>query len=174
MFPSVQKGWNLQMNLWKCIWKHIHFKGKTIWNYITINQIFKKSYKDLLLGANENPLPVTVGVPQGSILGPLLFLLFLNDLPAVMETCTTSMFADDTEIEDTCKPEDQSTLENNMNSYLSRLKSYFDTNRLSISVTRCEFMQTGTYESIVKMPKRYQLLSIWECTLMRILNGMKI
>ncbi len=105
-----------------------------------------------MLGANENPLPVTVGVPQGSILGPLLFLLFLNDLPAVMETCTTSMFADDTEIEDTCKPEDQSTLENNMNSYLSRLKSYFDTNRLSINVTKCEFMQIGTYQPFAQMP----------------------
>ncbi len=37
------------------------------------------------------------------------------------ETCTTNMFADDTEIEDTCKPEYHSTLGNNINSDLSRL-----------------------------------------------------
>ncbi len=41
------------------------------------------------------------------------------------------MFADDTEIEDTCKPKDHSSLDNNINNDLSRLKSYFDTNRLS-------------------------------------------
>ncbi len=61
------------------------------------------------------------------------------------------MFADDTEIEDTGKPEDHSTLENNINNDNSRLKSYVDTNRLSINVTKCEFMQIGTYQSIPKM-----------------------
>ncbi len=40
----------------------------------------------------------------------------------------------------------------NINSDLSRLKSYFDINRLSINVTKCEFMQIGTYQSIAKMP----------------------
>ncbi len=106
----------------------------------------------IVSGHLSNPLHVTVGVPQGSILVPLLFLLFLNDLPAVMETCTTNMFANDTEIEDTCKPEDHSTLDNNINSDLSRLKSYFDTNRLRINVAKCELMQIGTYQSIAKMP----------------------
>ncbi len=116
------------------------------------NYLTGRSQSVIVSGQLYNPLPVTVGVPQGSILGPMLFLLFLNDLTAVMETYTTNMFADDTEIEDTCKPEDHSTLENNINSDLSRLKSYFDTNRLSINVTKCEFMQIGTYQSIAKMP----------------------
>ncbi len=116
------------------------------------NYLTGRSQSVIVSGQLYNPLPVTVGVPQGSILGPMLFLLFLNDLTAVMETYTTNMFADDTEIEHTCKPEDHSTLENNINSDLSRLKSYFDTNRLSINVTKCEFMQIGTYQSIAKMP----------------------
>ena len=41
---------------------------------------------------------VTNGVPQGFILGPLLFIIFVNDLLDVVEHCTVNLYADDTAI----------------------------------------------------------------------------
>lgn len=46
----------------------------------------------------SNWQPICNGVPQGSILGPLLFNIFLNDLSYVIEKCTLSTYADDTQI----------------------------------------------------------------------------
>ena len=47
-------------------------------------------------GVSSEWARVSMGVPQGSILGPLLFLIFGKDLPEVVEECTINLYADDT------------------------------------------------------------------------------
>ena len=51
----------------------------------------------ILNGQSSTWLPVTAGVPEGSILGPLLFLIYVND-PSNNLSSTTKLFADDTSL----------------------------------------------------------------------------
>ena len=51
-----------------------------------------------VLGASSRKLSVTSGVPQGSLLGPILFLLFVDDLSNIVKTSRVARYADDTKI----------------------------------------------------------------------------
>lgn len=61
-------------------------------------------------GSHSKPTAVRSGVPQGSVLGPLLFLLFVNDIPSVVD-CSVKMFADDTKLYRTIQQESASRSE---------------------------------------------------------------
>ena len=58
-------------------------------------------------GKSSSPLMVQTGVPQGSILGPVLFQIDVNDLPNYLSESKVSMFADDTAIYATAKSLDE-------------------------------------------------------------------
>ena len=74
---------------------------------------------------------LTCGVPQGSILGPLLFLLYINDIVHLCNSCKPILFADDTNL--IFNHTDLNELVNNVNRELQTLSSWFKVNKLSLN-----------------------------------------
>ena len=78
----------------------------------------------------SEPADLKCGVPQGSILGPLLFLLYINDLPQSVNDCDIRLYADDTCISYTHKI--VKTIEDKLNNDFNTLCDWFVDNKLSI------------------------------------------
>ena len=81
---------------------------------------------------------ITCDIPQGSSLGPILFLIYINDLPNCSNILSFRIFADDTNVFATAR--DLKTLEQLMNAELKKIKVWCDINKLSINFTKTNFM----------------------------------
>ena len=89
-------------------------------------------------GFDSAPLPIHFGVPQGSTLGPLLFILYINDLRFCLRYSTASHFADDTCLTYACNK--LKTLETNLNYDLNNFKKWLDANRLSLNIGKTKLL----------------------------------
>ena len=89
---------------------------------------------------------ITCVVPQGSCLGPLLFLLYINDLPCALNCSKVTMYADDTSLAYSAK--DVKDITSTMNAELENLKVWLHGNKLSLNLAKTTSMLIGTRHSI--------------------------
>ena len=102
--------------------------------YVTIN------------GINSKPQTLHCGVPQGSVLGPLLFLLYINDLPQSTNFLTL-LFADDTTFQ--VSSNNLMDLYESANLELSKAACWFEANKLTLNVSKTKYILFRTKRMIV-------------------------
>ena len=89
-------------------------------------------------GLQSAKLGIKCDVPQGSILGPILFLIYINDIRNVFRLLQLLLFADYTNI--FLEHMDIKTLIETVNSELVKLADWFSANRLSLNVSKTNFI----------------------------------
>ena len=86
------------------------------------------------------------GVPQGTILGPLLFLIYINDLPNCLAHSKTRMYADDTNL--SFAGNNVLDIEQNLNQDLENVNEWLIANKLTLNQSKTEFMLIGSRQRI--------------------------
>ena len=89
-------------------------------------------------GLSSETMPVVCGIPQGSIIGPLLFLIYMNDIINTSELLHFVLYADDTNI--FISHADKNTLQNYANVELNKISCWFKANKLFLNTDKTKYM----------------------------------
>ena len=113
-------------------------------------------------GHDSERVDIDIGVPQGSVLGPLLFLIYINDLPDCLTSSDSTLFADDT----TIYGHNMNTkdLFDSMTHELQRLMDWFNANKLSLNLTKTYYMLFTNSKSVTIQRQDIQIGKTFNCT----------
>ena len=118
-------------------------------NYLT----GRKQYVEIN-GVKSKEKFISHGVPQGSILGPILFLIYINDFPSAT-SLFSSLFADDTML--TKSSNDIKQLQDISNIELEKVSSWFKANKLSLNISKTKYMIFRN-DKMPKISNNFELL----------------
>jgi hypothetical protein len=97
-------------------------------------------------GKSSTLREILLGVPQGSILGPLLFIIYINDLANVSQLFS-SLFADDTKL--LARHSDPVVLNEFVNVEFKKIVTYFRAHRLSLHTSKTKFMVFSNSQAVI-------------------------
>jgi len=110
-------------------------------------------YNEVHVSSSE--MTFTCGVPQGSILGPLLFLIYINDLNNSTCKVSTILFADDTNL--LCSGKDLQELESIVNIQLTGVQEWLLVNQLTLNKKKSKFIIFKSHKKRFKRQLHLQL-----------------
>ena len=108
---------------------------------------------------------IRCGVPQGSNLGPILFLLYINDLPNCLESTKATLFADDTNL--TCNGQSVHEIETKFNRDIGNVHKWLSANKLTLNNKKTEFMIIGSKQRLARIDDS-PILTLGGCTIKRV------
>ena len=100
-----------------------------------------RKQRTLANGKLSNFREIVCGVPQGSILGPALFILFVNDMPELVQKAKISQYADDTVIY--ASGHSETDIAVNLNLDLGRLTKWCRENKLHVNCNKTKYLTFG-------------------------------
>ena len=122
-------------------------------NYLTDRQ-----QKVLANGQFSDSMKVTQGVPQGSIVGPLMYIIYANDIARIMKKCEVSPYADDTVLFTSCNSIEKA--QKVMQASLKALEQWCNQNGIFINVKKTKYMLFGSKIALAKYREKEITLKI--------------
>ena len=145
-FDSV----NHQILIEKC--EHLNIDSFWFENYL------QNRVQSVRIGsAISSTQKIKFGVPQGSILGPLLFLIYINDLPKYIRDCLLVIYADDTQILLTGEIDKINELMQKAKEVLISAKAYYNKNGLLLNESKTQLIFFGSRQFISRIPENVSL-----------------